>query len=146
MNNIHNFCSNNKDWLSDGFIGQYAEVYFQYLEDRKYAESTVRSYLSSIAHFSQWATSKRLQLHQIDESLVVEFLDKHLPHCCCSKPVNRVYSDLRAALGHLLIVLRSHGFIEPPTVSGRCQHTFRLITSFKQLVSFQYFAAVYQLD
>ena len=119
MNNFHQFLTNNTDWLTDGLIGQYAEIYFQYLEDRKYATSTVRSYLCSIAHFSQWAISKRLQLHQVNESLVAEFLDKHLPHCCCSKPVNRGYSNLRAALRHLLIVLRAHGVIEPPTVRSQ---------------------------
>ncbi|MBT7436547.1 MAG: tyrosine-type recombinase/integrase [Gammaproteobacteria bacterium] len=119
MSNIHNFCTPNTDWLTDGLIGQFAEIYFQYLEERKYAANTIRKYLSCIAHFSQWATSKHLQLHQVNESLVAEFLDNHLPHCCCSKPVNRKYGDLRAALGHLLIVLRSHGFIEPPAVSNQ---------------------------
>ena len=119
MNNIHKFCSNNKDWLSDGFTGVYAEAYLQFLEDRKYAESTVRKYLSSIAHFSQWAKSKQLQLYQVDESLVTEFLESHIPHCCCVKPVYHAHNDLRAALGHLLTVLRTHGFIEPPTVSNQ---------------------------
>ena len=124
MSNIHDFCTKNTDWLTDGFIGQFAESYFQYFEERKYAASTIRNYLSCIAHFSQWATSKHkhFQLHQVNESLVAEFLDNHLPHCCCSKPVNRDYRDyrdLRAALGHLLVVLRSHGFIEPPTVSNQ---------------------------
>lgn len=119
MNNFHKFCTNNTDWLSDGFIGQYAEIYFQYFEERKYAASTVRNYLSSIAHFSQWATSKQLQLHQVNESIVAEFLDKHLPHCCCSKPVYHAHNGLRAALGHLLTVLRAHSFIEPPAISNQ---------------------------
>ena len=117
MNNIQDFFSTNTDWLTDGFIGQFAEIYFQYFEERKYATSTVRCYLSCIAHFSQWATSKQLQLYQVDESLISEFLDKHLPHCCCVKPVCRVRRDLRAALVHLLKVLRINGLIEPPVVS-----------------------------
>jgi integrase len=33
MSNIHNFCTNNTDWLTDGFIGPYAEIYFQYFEE-----------------------------------------------------------------------------------------------------------------
>ena len=119
MNNIHDFCSNNTDWLGDGLIGQFAEVYFQYFEERKYAESTVRNYFSCIVHFSQWAKNKHLQLHQVNESIVAEFLDKHLPHCCCVKPVCHVRRDLHAALGHLLIVLRAHGFIEPPVISNQ---------------------------
>ncbi len=119
MNNIHDFYGTNTDWLTDGFIGQFAEIYFHYFGERKYAASTVRSYLSCIAHFSQWAKSKHLHLHQVNESIVAEFLDKHLPHCCCVKPVCRVRSDLRAALGHFLTVLRAHRVIEPPTVSHK---------------------------
>ncbi|MBT4076960.1 MAG: tyrosine-type recombinase/integrase [Chloroflexi bacterium] len=119
MDNFHKFCINNADWLTDGFLGQYAEIYFKHFEERKYAESTVRNYLSSIAHFSQWATGKQLQLHQVNESIVAEFLDKHLPNCCCIKPVCRTYNVLRAALGHLLTVLRAHSVIEPPPISSQ---------------------------
>ncbi|MBT6011875.1 MAG: tyrosine-type recombinase/integrase [Candidatus Marinimicrobia bacterium] len=119
MNNIHDFCSTNPDWLADGFIGEFAEIYFQYFEERKYTASTVRNYLSSIAHFSLWANNKQLKLYQVDESIVTEFLDRHLPHCCCVKPVCRTHNVLRAALGHLLVVLRAHSFIEPPIVSNQ---------------------------
>ena len=119
MNNFHEFCTNKKDWLTDELIGQYAEIYFQYLEDRKYATSTVRKYLSSIEHFSLWGKTKELKLHQVDESIVTEFLDRHLPDCCCIKPVYSVRNSIRPALGHLLIVLRAHGVIEPPTVSSQ---------------------------
>jgi len=119
MSNIHNFCTKNTDWLTDGFIGPYAEIYFQYFEERKYGASTIRNYLSSIAHFSQWAKSKQLQLYQVDESIVTEFLDRHLPHCCCVKPVYRAHNNLRAALGHFLTVLRAHDVIEPPAVSNQ---------------------------
>jgi integrase/recombinase XerC len=119
MSNIHSFCNSGTDWLAEGFIGNHAEFYFQHLIARKYAASTVRSYLSSIAHFSQWATSNQLQPCQVDESLVTEFLDTHLPNCCCVKPVHRERSNLRAALGHLLVVLRAHGCIRPLAVSNQ---------------------------
>jgi integrase/recombinase XerC len=119
MSKIHNFRTNGTDWLAEGFVGNHAESYFQHLIAHKYAASTVRSYLSSIAHFSQWAKSKQLRLNQVDESLVTEFLDSHLPHCCCVKPVHRERSNLSAALGHLLVVLRAHGSIRPLAVSNQ---------------------------
>ena len=119
MSKIHNFRTNGTDWLAEGFVGNHAESYFQYLIAHKYAASTVRRYLSSIAHFSQWAKSKQLRLNQVDESLVTEFLDSHLPHCCCVKPVHRERSNLSAALGHLLVVLRAHGSIRPLAVSNQ---------------------------
>lgn len=89
MGNIYNFRTNDTDWLAEGFVGDHAEFYFQHLIVRKYAAGTIRSYLSSIAHFSQWAKSKQIQPYQVDESLVTEFLDTHLPNCCCVKPVHR---------------------------------------------------------
>ena len=47
--------------------------------------------------------------------MIKEFLDGHLPCCDCAWPVHRVRSDLRAALGHLLVVLRANAVIaEPP--------------------------------
>jgi integrase len=53
---------------------------------------------------------------RIDEDLVRRFLDDHLPQCTCALPVQRTRQDLRAALGHLLIVLRSKSVIaERPT-------------------------------
>ena len=119
MSKIHNFRTNGTDWLAEGFVGNHAESYFQYLIAHKYAVSTVRSYLSSIAHFSQWVKGKQLQPCQVDESLVTEFLDSHLPHCCCVKPVHCERSNLSAALGHLLVVLRAHGSIRSPAVSNR---------------------------
>lgn len=107
MGTFHHSLTNGTNWLTEGPIGTYAESYNQYLVERKYAASTVRRYLSSIAHFSQWARSKRCQVHQISESSVAEFLDTHLPSCCCVKPAHRERSNLSAALGHLLIVLRA---------------------------------------
>ena len=47
--------------------------------------------------------------------MIKEFLDGHLPCCDCKWSVHRVRSDLRAALGHLLVVLRANAVIaEPP--------------------------------
>jgi len=117
MSTHHHSSTGRTNWLAEGFVGTYADLYNQYLTDRKYAPSTVRNYLASVAHFAQWASSKKLRLQQIDESSVFEFLDIHLPACCCARPVHRERGDLSAALGHLLIVLRSKGVIAPLAMS-----------------------------
>ena len=116
--NTHHHCSTGcTNWLTEGLVGTYADLYIQYLNDRKYAPSTVRNYLASVAHFAQWASSKKLRLQQINEASVIEFLDIHLPACCCARPAHRERGDLSAALGHLLIVLRSKGVIAPWVMS-----------------------------
>lgn len=56
----------------------------------------------------------------LDELVVKQFLTEHLPHCVCIEPVARDFHDLRAALGHLLVVLREQGAIPlPPSLIGQ---------------------------
>ena len=46
------------------------------------------------------------------------FLHEHLPRCRCIGPVQRDPRGLRAALGHLLVVLRAQGVIASPAASS----------------------------
>jgi hypothetical protein len=50
--------------------------------------------------------------------LIAEFLDEHLLPCKCAGALHHDRGDHRAALGHLLVVLRAHGVIAVPTVSA----------------------------
>lgn len=99
------------DWIVVGPIAPHADAIKQHFADGRYALSTVASYLSDIAHFARWARSKRLRLCRIDEVSVTEFLSEHLPHCRCERPVRHDRCDHRAALGHLLFVLRARGVV-----------------------------------
>lgn len=104
--------------LADGPIGPYVDAFKQYLAERRYAASTVASYVANITHFARWARTRRLRLHRIDEGAIIKFLDGHLPHCKCSGPTRHDRADHSAALGHLLVVLRVQGAIAPPTVGS----------------------------
>jgi integrase/recombinase XerC len=117
MDIVHRSPRTDIDWLADGPIGPYVDAFKQHLAERRYAADTFASYLGGIKHFARWARSKRLRLHRIDEVSITEFLDDHLPNCQCAGPMRHDQGDLSAALGHLLVVLRSRGAIAPPTVS-----------------------------
>ncbi len=99
------------DWLAVDPIAPHADAIKQHFANARYASSTARNYLCDIAHFARWARSERLSLCMIDEVSVTEFLDEHLPHCQCQGPVRHDRCDHRAALGHLLVVLREQGVI-----------------------------------
>lgn len=103
------------DWLANGPFSLHVEAYKQYLTDRGYAAATFANYLCSVAHFAQWIHARRLRVRHIDEAVVTEFLDDHLPRCRCTGAVRRDRGDLSAALGHLLVVLRVRGVVAPPT-------------------------------
>lgn len=118
MGIVRHFRRNDINWLADGLIARYVDAFKQHLTDRGYAAHTFASYLGGLAHFAQWARGRRLRLHRIDAASIAEFLDVHLPDCHCAGPVRHDRGDLSAALGHLLVVLRSQGAVAPPTVSA----------------------------
>ena len=106
------------DWLAKEPFAPHIDAYMQFLANRDYAANTFSNYLGVVSHFAQWVHSRRLRLQSIDEGLTAQFLDKHLPRCHCSGPVQRDRHTLSAALGHLLAVLRARGAIAPAPLSS----------------------------
>jgi len=87
----------------------------RYLTERGHARHTVYSYLGCAAHFSHWAERTDLSLAQIDEAVIGRFRDDHLAGCDCRWPTRSDRRDAGAALGHLLLVLRTLGVAAPST-------------------------------
>ena len=85
-----------------------------YLGSRGYAPSTQRVYLGCIAHFAHWMHRERLALKRLDEGAVARYITEHLLRCDCPEPVRRGVHDNRAALVHLLAILRASGAIAEP--------------------------------
>lgn len=98
------------------FLRENANAYHHALAKCHYSEITIAKYLASIEHFCRWMSEGGSQLNQINEYSVARFLDVHLPACQCPSPTNRCRKDLSAALGHLLIILRSRGVISEPII------------------------------
>ena len=109
------FTQQSRVWLSDSTLYASSDSYVQYLEGRGYSLSSIRNYLSCVAHFAHWLKKRRIKLQQIDETLVNLFLDKHLPLCDCAARMQRCRYQVRAALKHLLVVLRLNLKILPQT-------------------------------
>ena len=108
MNSSHNHST---IWLRDSQLAPFVDSFKQHLIECRYASHTTNSYISSIAHFAHWPTQCDIDIHSIDEKVVQQFLDEHLPYCDCAKPVYRARQDLSAALGHLLVLLRTNAVI-----------------------------------
>ena len=103
-------------WLLESQLAAYVDAFTQHLTEGRYAPVTVEKYLSCISHFAHWSTQSEIDIHGIDEKVVQQFLDEHLPHCDCARLVHRVRRDLHAALGHLLVVLRANAVIAKPSI------------------------------
>lgn len=100
-------------WLHESQLAPYVDAFTHHLTEGRYASNTIDSYLGCIAHFARWTTLSHLDIHRVDEKVVQQFFD-HLPHCDCASQVRRDSKDLRAALGHLLVVLRANTVISYP--------------------------------
>ena len=103
------------DWLRESSLAPYVDAFRHHLTEHRYASHTVGTYVACIAHFAHWTNRRRLDIGQLDEEAVRRFLDEHLPRCDCARPVRGTRPDLRAALGHLLVVLRANGVIAEPS-------------------------------
>ena len=99
------------DWLLASPLATCVDAFTRYLCERRHAPNTIPKYLGCLAHFGRWMNQCQLNIECIDEELVRRFLDDHLPQCDCARPVCRNRVDLRAALGHLLIVLRAEAVV-----------------------------------
>lgn len=88
----------------------------RYLTERGHAPRTLYAYLDCAAHFSHWAERNDLDLARIDETVIGQFVDDHLPRCDCRWPTRTDRRDARAALGHLLLVLRTLGIAATRTM------------------------------
>lgn len=94
----------------------HTDAFARYLIERGYAGTTAHAYVSHASHFLRWTQRSELDLRRIDETVIAHFLDDHLPHCNCGWPTRGDPRDARAALGHLIVVLRTLGVIAPRAV------------------------------
>jgi len=111
------FASSSRAWLSASVLNPSADAYVGYLRQHGYCFGSIRAYLHAVGHFAHWLTQQRIPLDRIDEALVRRFLARHLPTCRCPRPCKRGVHEVRAALKHLLRVLRHQGRIAGPSTT-----------------------------
>src|SRR5215469_2577820 len=95
------------NWFEKSVLGPSADCYVGYLQRHGYCAGTIQAHVSSAGHFAYWLTTLRIQLSRVDEELVQQFVMKHLPNCDCPGRCQRRVIETRAALQHLLTVLRT---------------------------------------
>jgi site-specific recombinase XerD len=104
--------------VSSGRYRSYAQLdrhiphYRRYLLERGNAAGYVGDCEAAVVHLSMWMKSAAKRLSDVDECLVAEFVGDHLPVCECATRA-RHPSSVRAALNHLLVVLRAANAIAP---------------------------------
>jgi site-specific recombinase XerD len=92
------------------------DAFMRYLVERGYARQTALSYVSYAGHFLHWVKLSHIDFLEISEKRTRQFLDDHLPHCACGWSKSRDQREAHAALGHMLVVLRTIGVAVPRPV------------------------------
>jgi len=82
------------------------------MQNERYSALTIQHYLSALAHFNYWASSRPLAISNISAPVIEEFIGVHLPTCACTKPCFRGRLEIGAALGRLLKFLQSEHLVE----------------------------------
>jgi integrase/recombinase XerD len=73
-----------------------------------------RRYVASVIHFGDWLHAEGYAASAIDEQVVARFLSEHLPSCTWRRPVSQGLITNRAALNHLIRLLRGERVIVRP--------------------------------
>lgn len=95
-------------WLRASALAPFVPAYWCRLTERRYAPTTVRLYLCSVAHFARWSRRRLLDLGDLDRDTQC-FVEHHLPRCSCPYPVQRNRHQIRAALHHMQAILDEAG-------------------------------------
>lgn len=103
-------------WLFESQLAPYVDAFMLHMFDCRYASNTIGNYLAGLTHFAHWTTLCNIDVKSIDEKVIQQFLDDHLPRCNCEAPVFLARKDLSAALGHLLVLLRANAVVADPAI------------------------------
>ncbi len=116
MDHIDSCHTRPETYLRTSSLAPHLDAFSSHLRSGRYASGTTKGYIACLAHFARWMTLHGLPVRLLGEHVVEQFLNDHLPCCDCPWPVKRVHHELRAALGHLLGVLREQGVIIVPSL------------------------------
>lgn len=92
------------------------DLLIEYLKSRGYAVPTIGMYGRVAGHFVRWLSRGDMSLAELSEQDVMRFLDRHMLRCRCPQSGPRARITVRAALRHLLVVLRREGRTPLPAV------------------------------
>ena len=116
-------------------LGQEAIRLVRRLRKEGYAERTWRDYGHAVIHLGRVLYEEAGGVPEVrDDAVVEDFLNRHLPICCCYRqPPGQRQAHVRRGLTHLLTMLREEGAIppvmpaEPPyqaLMDGYCRFLF----------------------
>ena len=106
-----------QQWLLESQFEQSAVEMGKQLTEFGYTKCTILSYLSSISHLAHWAEVEGLQVAQISNEIIDNFIQFHLPVCRCALRCRRNVNSVRAAVLFWQRVARSSDLVKQVPVN-----------------------------
>ncbi len=94
------------------------EEFKKHLIEQGYALHSVQHYVGVAEHFGWWMRCKGCRLGNVDESLITQFRQRHLPWCRCPPPATTCASVVQPGLRHWLRFLRLRKLCPAPPQRG----------------------------
>lgn len=99
------------DRLRSGVLGSHFDDLATYLHGRGHSLQMIEKYLRAAGHFAHWLEREAIPCSSLSEDTLRLFAEEHLAWCCCPVPTGESLAHTRAAVGHLLGLLRRRGEI-----------------------------------
>lgn len=81
MNMTSSLQTASRDGFFESDLSPFVADFIDYLKRRSICKDYSQRYISDIKYFVQWVNQSHMDVKQLDEAAVHQFLDEHLPHC-----------------------------------------------------------------
>jgi integrase/recombinase XerD len=105
----------------DNILWPHIGLLSNYLAQGRYHDTCRRKYIASALHFGEWLAAESIMPERMDENSIRRFITEHLVTCSCDHKTPHSVVVMRAALNHLLRVLKANGVVrntEPSETDG----------------------------
>ncbi len=123
-----------QEWILDSPFEQSAVQMGKQLTEFGYSRCTITSYLSGISHLSHWAEAEGLQVAQVSNEVVEQFVQIHLPTCRCAPRCQRNVNSVRAAVLFWQRVVYSSGMVKQ-TIDNLTPEVRNELAAFRQYLT-----------
>ena len=111
-----NYSHQSKVTLLNTLLAPYVGAFSDHFTRGNYASITVDDYYRCFARFAHWVKQSSLNIHDINEELIEQFLNKLFPGDSSKQKVCHSRHIFHAALGHILVVLRANEVIPSASI------------------------------
>lgn len=111
-----NYSHQSKATLLNTLLAPYVDAFSDHFTRGNYASVTVADYYRCFTRFAHWVKQSSLNIYDINEEVIEQFISTLFPGDASKQKVCHSRHVFHAALGHILVVLRTNEVIPPASI------------------------------